>query len=220
MRYGKIIAGFGLVAIMLAATARAAVAKDRYFMVVFSAQNSTNSPRAAHTWATFIKASGAGAFPRDYKIESHTISWLPASMAVVPVRLRPEPGKNLDLKATFKWVKSVDAHDSAWGPYQIQKGLYERALAQIQALNSGKIAYKAIDLRFRGRGATNCIHAVADIDVDSGLLETGTQFGDAAGELVVRHLQRWLVDPKKTYPALMEKLALGKVEINYRRLSE
>jgi hypothetical protein len=219
MRSTKLFGRLCLVAVVLAALVRPAAAADRYYMVVFASQANPNVPRAAHTWATFIKASGAGPFFWDYQnVDSHTISWMPASLAIVPARLRPEPGKNFDMQTTLKWAQSMGGRVSAWGPSQIQKGLYDRALAQIRVLNSGAMAYKAIDWRYRGSGVVSCFHAVSDIDVDNGWLETNGAYGDAASDMVAHHLQRWIIEPKKTYPALLKKLGLAKVEIRSQGL--
>jgi hypothetical protein len=211
------IIGICLVAVVLAISTRSAAAADFYYMIVFSAQSDPNLPRSSHTWATFVKATGQGS-SGDYSIESHTISWCPASLVIVPLRLRPEPGRNLDLKTTLQWAERMGDRVTAWGPYRIKKGLYARALQQIRLLDRGGIAYKAIDERYRGRGVSNCIHAVSDIDTDPGWLATGTAFGNAASYLVARHLERWVVDPRKTYPRVIEKLGLETAAINYRTL--
>jgi hypothetical protein len=41
--------------------------------------------------------------------------------------------------------------------------------------------------------ASNCIHALSDIDTDTRLLETGTARGEAASYLVLEHLQRSVI---------------------------
>ncbi len=203
-------------------TAYPAQNSDKYYMVVFASQGEPVIPRTAHTFATFVRVSerpkagdGAGS-----PVTAHTISWLPASLEIVPARPAPEKGKNLDLPATLKWAKSGKARIVAWGPYEIKKELFDKALQQIDRLNSGRIAYKALDLRYRGGGASNCIHAVSDVDTEGGLLQTGTAFGEAASERVVRHLRRWIADAPKTHAKIAAELKLAEFEVRFLELAE
>src|SRR5437016_1116818 len=71
-------------------------AQSAYYMIVFASQSDTNEPRSAHTFATFVKARGKQESKEDFRIEeAHTISWMPSSLDVVILRLRPQPGTNL-----------------------------------------------------------------------------------------------------------------------------
>src|ERR1017187_2668116 len=151
----------------------AARADDSYFMIVFAQQTDANRLERTHTFATFVKATGKGADKSKYAIDSHTISWMPKSLHVKFLK-RPEEGVNLDLKDTLRHAKAIKAAVSMWGPFLVKKELYDRALRQEARLKKGDIDYKAIDFLFRPKSATNCIHAVCDIDMDNGLLATGT----------------------------------------------
>ena len=122
---------------------------------------------------------------------------------------------NLDLAATLQLAASQKAEISAWGPYRIQKDVYDRALAQIDHLNSGKVQYKALDGTLRPIVATNCIHAISDM-VEGPLLDTGTAFGNPASEMVRDHLARWIVDSKTTHRFLIAPLGLNNYTVNYR----
>ena len=55
--------------ITVALAASGARADDRYFLVTFGAQAEPNLPRFAHTFASFIKASGDKDFPKGYDTE-------------------------------------------------------------------------------------------------------------------------------------------------------
>jgi hypothetical protein len=99
-----------------------------------------------------------------------------------------------------------------WGPYQIQKELYDRAVEQEARLKSGAVMYKAIDEDFRPAVATNCIHAVCDIDAESGLFQPGRVWGEPASELVLNHFRRWILDPDKTQKWLIQRLELQDVQ--------
>jgi hypothetical protein len=196
--------------------------EDKYFMIVFASQAEPAVPRNAHTFATFVRcAEGATEINGEISnAEILTVSWLPASMDIVPIRRTPEAGKNFDLAATLKWAKDMNARIVAWGPYEVKKELFDLTRQQIERLERGGMGYKALDLRFRGAGASNCIHAVSDIDTEKGLLTTGTAFGESASYMVLRHLQRWIIDPQKTYPEIAERLKLTDGDVRFQELKE
>jgi hypothetical protein len=193
-------------------------AKDSYFMLLLSQERDPLAPRFSHTYASFVHARRA-AGDNDYRLETHSISWLPATLDIRLLR-RPEKGVNLGLKASLDLSKSLDTRISMWGPFQIQKELYDRAVRQEARLKRGEILYKAVEGAFRPeRQAVNCFHAVSDIDTDRGLLETGTAHGDAATEMVAQHLRRWIIDPERTHDWVADRLGLKKYTITRRKLT-
>jgi hypothetical protein len=192
----------------------AARGQDRYYMLIFAAEGEVAPARSAHTFATFIKVEEMEDMDiADWPMEMHTISWLPANLDV-RLLASPEQGANLDLKATLDLEKSRNARVSAWGPFEIRKDLYDRAQAQIKRLNSGQVAYKAIDRRFRPRGATNCFHAISDI-VDGPLLDTGSAFGEAASRMVLQHISPSIIDPTEIHRNLVPRLGLTDYGITF-----
>jgi hypothetical protein len=202
--------------LLIAATARAPAQEPdaSYYMTVFSAQADSRDPRRTHSFATFVKAIGTGDSAKDNPIEIHTISWMPQSLDIVILRRRPEPGINLDLESSLQWAASRNCRVSMWGPYQIDKDLYDRALKQEARLNSGLVLYKAVDRRFRPGAASNCIHAVADLDMDNGLLHSGQGRGDAASRQVAQHLNRWIISPEQTHTWVASRLGLKGDSVN------
>jgi hypothetical protein len=195
-----------LVLMAAGAPARSQEPGESYYMVIFSAQANSPDPRRTHCFATFVKATGTGESATDTEV--HTISWMPRSLDIMILRRRPELGTNLDLQASLQWAQSKDSHVSMWGPYQIDKELYERAVAQKARLNSGQVLYKALDRRFRPGMASNCIHAVSDLDMENGLLHSGQGRGDEASFQVAQHLQRWVINPDRTHTWVASKLGL------------
>jgi hypothetical protein len=194
--------------LMASAPACAQGQSESYYMTIFSAESNSRDPRLSHTFATFVKATGAGDRDKDCQTEVHTISWMPQSLRVVLLRARPERGRNLDLQASLRLAASQNCRVSMWGPYKIGRELYDRAVKQEARLNSGQVLYKAIDRRFRPGVASNCIHAVSDLDIDNGLLHTGQDSGEAASGLVAQHLDRWTIDREHTHLWVASRLGL------------
>ncbi len=68
---------------------------ERFYVLVFASQSVPRTPAYAHTWATVVRAvDRPGGRPAP---EAHTISWLPATLDIRPLRPRVEPGVNLGL---------------------------------------------------------------------------------------------------------------------------
>jgi hypothetical protein len=218
MRSARIFARFSTsIAILLAMAStqsRAQEVNESYYMTIFSAQANSRDPRRTHSFATFVKSIGTGDSAKDSPIEIHTISWMPQSLDIVILRRRPEPGANLDLQSSLRWAESMNSHVSMWGPYQIKKELYDRAVEQEARLNSGRVLYKALDRRFRPGTASNCIHAVSDLDIDNGILHTGPGRGDEASNMVAQHLNRWIIDPAQTHAWVASRLGLTDQPVN------
>ncbi len=197
---------------------RLAAAEDTYYMIVFSNQRVANLVRFSHTFAAFVKCSGATPTSPGRVTEIHTISWMPASLNIAVLRARPEPGVLYDLESSLNWAYLINSRLSMWGPYQIQKELYDRAVEQEKRLSAGAMLYKTIDARFRPGVALNCIHAVSDIDTDEGYLQVGTARGDAASYGVAQHLKRWIIQPERTHPWVSNELGLDGYPIVLRDL--
>ena len=66
-------------------------------------------PRFTHSWATVVKTVEASDGAQQVA-EVHTISWLPADLAMNPWRFTPEPGRNLELDETIRVSLPPRAH--------------------------------------------------------------------------------------------------------------
>jgi hypothetical protein len=139
-------------AVALAAAPLAA--QDRYYAIVFGAETKPKQPKFSHSWAVFVRTDGCG-----HLREAHTISWLPCEVELHPNRLLPEPGRNFDLHTSMKIALESCEHVGQWGPFPICPELYEKALWQIDRLNSGDVQYKTVDFWFPVGRVSNCIHA-------------------------------------------------------------
>ena len=175
-------------------------AEERCFVVLLASEAPDQAPRRAHTFATFLKIeiTKSGGAMVTKTLETATISWLPASGNIRLLAL-PERGRNFDLAESLAWAKERGLESTTVrGPFEISKDLYKRALEQKEWLESGAVAYKALDGRLRPQIAINCIHAVSDL-IPGPLLPTGTAHGDAATALVAEHFRPHLTDAERSH---------------------
>ncbi|MGE3820642.1 MAG: hypothetical protein AB7I30_14610, partial [Isosphaeraceae bacterium] len=138
-------------------------AEEYYFALIFGSETRPKQLRLTHTWATFVKASGTGPDLSTYALEEVTISWLPATLSIRVFAHDPEPGVNLGLHQTLRYVRSQREFVTVWGPFVVTPLLYERALAQAARLRAGVVRYRAISSPF-DQSISGCIHAVSDVD--------------------------------------------------------
>ena len=92
-----------------------------------------------------MKATGQGRYAETYSLESHTISWLPASLKIRPLFLRPEPAVDLGLHETIAYVRDNGERVSMWGPYECRSSFFHRFVIQKEFLDSGRIGYQCND---------------------------------------------------------------------------
>ena len=159
-------------------------AEERYYVILFGSQSTPRQARYSHTWGTFVKATGEGCDSSKFHIdEVFTISWLPCTLDVRPLRPWPEEGVNLDLEETFNFVLPRQ-RVSEWGPFEMSRELYERAVERKAELETGSVKYKAIDPNRgpRARYISDCIHGITDLDPEysRSYYREVRRFGEAA----------------------------------------
>ena len=74
----------------------AARAGEDFYLLMFSAQRVPNDPDFSHSFATFVRVTwpGNGPCTGNATLEAHTVSWLPANLAVRTFALVAERGRN------------------------------------------------------------------------------------------------------------------------------
>ncbi len=196
-------------------------AGESYYMIVFGSQlPKINLPAHTHSFAVFLRARGEGCCMDQHGLEGWTISWMPRSLQIEVLRLHPECGVNLSLHQSLAWAQGDCQRISMWGPYQIQKELFDRALCQVARLQSGAVSYKAINLcRFTDQ-VTNCVHAISNLSTDSTRLHCGFPgWGESASYLIVLNLAPWILDHHQTHDWLIGRLGLDRYPLVRRDLS-
>ncbi len=207
--------------LLLYSLANACRAGDAHFLLVFASQREPAQPRCTHTFATFVRASGAGPNVESYALDAHTISFLPRSREVRLPALMPERGINLGLDTTLRHVLGLGQHVSLWGPFAVEPVLYERALRQVGRLAGGGVRFKAVDSGFPPTLVSNAIHAVSDLASEYPRLRVAPPaFGATAGCLVALHLRPWLLDHAEVHPWVATRLGLGDYPITPRDLGD
>lgn len=207
------------VVLILPAAAGTAHAEDYYFLMVFGAQEDFPRPNQSHTFATFVHATAEGPCPEWFTIvECHTISWLAETMVVRTLAPCAEPGANFELHESIRWALSTCQRVSLWGPYQIEKDLYLRALRQIDVLESGRVRYKVIDLGRRIIRVSNCRHAVSGVVGTYRRRVCTLKYGETASYIVTRRMQPWIIDTEHRHDWLASALCLDQYPIIHRDL--
>jgi len=203
-----------LVALVVAygLTSGAVRADDRYYLMMFAAQAEPNVPQSSHTFALFAKVAGDKANPQ---IQTLPISWMPAEGEIEPLRRDPVPGKNFSIEESIRWAQSVNARVSMWGPFPIKKDLWDMAVAQAEKLNSGKVQYLMLDTKLRGKGASNCIHAIADMDGSQPAINTGVARGDEATKMVLSFFDPYVLPGRASNRWLVDRLGIDPRIVNF-----
>jgi hypothetical protein len=209
-------------ALLLVAGVPPAPAAEWYFVAVFGCQRPEGGrPKYTHTFATFVRVSGEPRPGSPHRTDAFTISWLSTDGGVRVVRALPELGKNFDLHTTLRLVLAGGESPSMWGPYEVQRALYDRAFAQWRRLESGEVLYKAVDIAYPSARVSNCVHAVSDLVEEvpqRRVLSPG--WGEPASHLITREMLPWIVNPGQTYPWVGEELGLGAYPIVRRGLDQ
>ena len=195
---------------------------ERYFLLIWGSQSCPKQPKYTHTWATVAKVTGC-AGPGAPAVETHTISWMPASLDIHPESFRVEPGANLELHFTIKEMLRNGERVSLWGPYEVRPGFYHRFTVQKGFLDSGAVGYQCIDSvgeAARYGNGCDCIHAVTDMDpLYSRNRYPLSYFGNSASRHIVHQIQTRpiIVCPENDHGWLLPLMGLDEYPITRRQ---
>jgi hypothetical protein len=187
-------------------------AGESFYVVVYGAEAPGNEPETSHCFATFARVVSPDRLGGAPRVELHHVNWFSvrghetgATHGLFELDGRPtraERGENRTTRDALALADRGGLRVTRYGPYEIDRRLFERALRQIDLLEGrvpGKrMLYKALDLGYRDTPeapAVNCIHAVSDIDTEAGRLRTWTTYGSEAARRITAHFRRWLKAP-------------------------
>jgi hypothetical protein len=174
-----------VIAVVVAFPAHSGLAslQNRYFLVVWGYQGEGNPPRESHTFLTVYRGNDLA----EGRVAPATISWFPADGGLR--LLGVERGRNFSLPQTLAMACQGRKQVATWGPYEIPSALYQRVLARIKLLESGRKDFSALSLR---AGSMNCIEAAGDITNKP--FHPLMSWGHQASRAVVRHLSPFFKD--------------------------
>ena len=217
---GRSVVRAGIAVLMLLGAASSSMAGEAYYVLIFGSQQTPPRPDYCHSFATFVRVTWSGPEPcpghTGALVEAHTISWLPANMIVRTRALFPETGHNFDLPTTLRYCASNKERVSLWGPYAIEKELYDRAMGQIALLESGQVRYKADDIGRFSKRVCNCIHAVSSVAQGVRLWVAEPGYGQAASFAITKRFRPWIIDKNQVYSWIGSALGLDQYPIVYR----
>jgi hypothetical protein len=173
----------------------AAAAED--YLIVFSSDSTPYKANKTHTFAALVRVEKApGQPPCVASLES--ISWLPATMKVRALAVRPETGRNVPLDETLRVFLSSGHRVCMWGPYRVGPELAEAFRARIATLESS-FQYKGACL-FSPLDVCDCARAVEEM-VEPHRRYIGVfGYGAAAASFIVRKFSPWLIEPEQPHP--------------------
>jgi hypothetical protein len=198
---------------------------EHYYVLVWASQRIPKSPAHTHTFATVIHTAEQG--PGNVKVlGSHTISWLPATLDIKTLALRPEPGVNLTLQESLDWVQKDGQHVFLWGPYECRASVYRRFLIQKEFMETSGIGYQCVDnigeAARLGNGC-NCIHSITDADPEFGRENYPLiWFGDSASEHLALRLRKLgsIINPEIEHDEILAALGLCEYQIRRRHFDD
>jgi hypothetical protein len=193
-----------------------APAQESYYVIVFGSQQTPPRATYSHTFAIFVRVCHSCNSPEGRTVESHIISWMPRTLDIRVHAVLPEPGVNLDLDSTMRWAMATCQRTSMWGPYQIERDLYCRAMERLALLQSGKVRYKAIDTGYPLSIVSNCIHAVSGIVGGIRLYVSTPNFGETASFDALRRMEPWIIDCEHKHEWLVPVLGLDRYPLIHR----
>jgi hypothetical protein len=180
-----------------------------YFIIVFGAQRPfLKVARYCHSFATFAHWTPEG------RLEAFTISWLPRTGRVHPLRPWSEQGRNFPLVETLQLCYANRMEVACWGPYQVHPDLWHRALAQKARLESGAVLYKAYDAGSLDGRVCNCLHAVEWMTRQPGqtlpqVVVAPANWGESGSYWVALTLRPWMLEPCQTHDWLLPALCMN-----------
>jgi len=185
---------------------------ERYYVIVFGSQSSPKLPKLTHTWATAVRLTWIDG-QAEPAVETHTISWMPATLSIRTLSHSVEPGVNLNMYDSIRIMQEKGERVSMWGPYEMRYSTFYRFLVQKAFMDSGAVGYQCVDKwgeAGRCGNGCNCIHSITDMDPEFDRSNYPLRKnGDDASENIVEQLARRGVLPNGPTEQWWVKSRLG-----------
>lgn len=163
------------------------------YLIVFAGDSTPYQATKAHTFAALVRVeTPPGGPPRV--TDFHSISWLPETMKVRALALRPERGRNVPLDETLAHYLRPGSHVCVWGPYRVCPELAATFRA-LGAAVEGHFRYKGACL-LSPRDVCDCARSVEEMARPDRRYIGVYGYGAAAASSVVRTFSPWLVEPR------------------------
>jgi hypothetical protein len=183
------------------------------YLIIFAGDHTPYRPTQAHTFAALVGIeTPPGGAPRV--AELHSMSWLPETMNVRGLALRPEKGRNVPLDETLAYCLGPNGHVTAWGPYLVRPELAATFRARVAAVE-GHFRYKGAAFT-SPRNVCDCIRAVEEMARSDRRYIGVFGYGAAAASSAVRTFSPWLVEPHQTHPWVADLAGLGGYPLVWR----
>lgn len=183
------------------------------YLVVFAADAARYKATQAHTFAALVRVeTPPGGPPRVADV--HSISWLPETMTVRGLAIRPEKGRNVPLGETLDFYHAGGGHVCAWGPFLVRPELAATFRARVATVESS-FRYKGACWLSR-RDVCDCARAVEEMARPDRRYIGAFGYGAAAASSVVRTFTPWLVDPASPHPWVAPLIGLDSYPLIWR----
>jgi hypothetical protein len=194
---------------------------EHYYVLIWASQRVVRTPAYSHSFATVVHTAETGQGQLTV-LDTHTISWLPATLNIRSSARHPEPGVNLTLRETLDYASRNGERVSLWGPYECRTSFFKRFLIQKEFLENSGVGYQCVDdwgEAARTGDGSDCIHSITDSDAEFGRENYPLiWFGDAGSEhLAYRLRQRGsILNPEVVHDKVLVAMGLCNEPIRRR----
>ncbi len=187
------------------------------YLFVFAADGVPYRPTRAHLFAALASVEKSPDNPPRL-VDFTSMSWLPETMVVRALAMRPEKGRNVPLDETIEFSLKEGRLVFLWGPYRVQPEFAQRFKARVATVESS----------FKYQGACflkplevcDCVRSVEE------MIEPWRRFigvfgyGAAAASFVVRKFTPWLVEPQQAHSWVETLIGVDKYPLIRRQYGD
>jgi hypothetical protein len=205
-----------LVAMALSVPAPGPTAAADY-LIIFAGDSAPYRATKAHTFAALVRVETTPGGPARVT-DLQSISWLPETMKVRALAMRPEVGRNVPLNETLEFYLRPGSHVNAWGPYLVKPEFAATFRARVATVN-GHFRYKGASF-LSPRDVCDCARAVEEMARPDRRFIGIFGYGAAAASSAVRTFTPSLVEPEHSHAWVAQVAGLGAYPIRWRAFGD